>query len=495
MKRLIIIFVLSLFLVSTYNIVAEDPIDKPVLKEKGSFQHIEKGWMQQGEPTGLMKNVKISTSEKLLSFESKIDLSKDSKAENIPVKLYKREYTQIKDSMNFIETIIEIPLSKSNIDLKSKNKDEFLLPSLDNIDEYFLKIGYNTVTYNGANNVIVVTGGSAGTPINFSDIYNADVVGGWGVVSKQGGKQFYFEARLEIGNATTAGYFKDTNKQIVWKNLNIVYNSATAGAYIRVLADSTFIIGEVVSATDLSSKDGCTFIDNQATNHNGILTGSFNTRIASATIEIYSSKFIGPDPATGYVALVRHAEKVWNSEFYGGYVGNSDDYINNGCYGGLPGSGALSGTMDRIRSQRCVNGGFFFWNTGGVASNVYIRNSVNYDLFLTSVTVSDMYLVNPDLDTWRLYWHGGTTKTLYRQYTFNITVTDTNNTPIQDTNVTLRDKDNNIVFQANTTSTGQLPVTKTVSYGYYTPAGGDTISLYSPHKLQINKSGQHIMVM
>lgn len=236
-KGIVVLIVCTLFF-STYIIVADKPvIDKPDAKEEGNFQYIERGWILEGESTGLMKNIKVSISEKLLSFESKIDFSKDTKAERIPIKLYKREYTDLGvwDS-DLIVKFIEVPLPKSTFDLKSKNTGEVILPILDDICNYTLKIGYDTVTYTGATDVVLVTGGTVGTPITFDDIYNADVAGGWGQVSKQGDRQYLCMANLFIGDSGS------TETWVVDEYVSFQIGTAASSFDIRMYANSNLIL-------------------------------------------------------------------------------------------------------------------------------------------------------------------------------------------------------------------------------------------------------------
>ena len=68
------------------------------------------------------------------------------------------------------------------------------------------------ITYDSDNNTITVTGYTEETPCTFTNIYNADQSAGWGVVSKQGDAQFYITANFNIGDDSTTTYFTDIGK-------------------------------------------------------------------------------------------------------------------------------------------------------------------------------------------------------------------------------------------------------------------------------------------
>jgi hypothetical protein len=99
-----------------------------------------------------------------------------------------------------------------------------------------------------------------------------------------------------------------------------------------------------------------------------------------------------------------------------------------------------------------------------------------------------MYLINADTDTWNTNWVGAQAGILYRQYTFDFTVTDSAGTPISGATVTLKDKNGNTVFSLTTDVNGKIS-TQTVTRGYYDQPRGNTLQDYSPHTLTITKAG------
>jgi len=76
---------------------------------------------------------------------------------------------------------------------------------------------------------------------------------------------------------------------------------------------------------------------------------------------------------------------------------------------------------------------------------------------------------------------------VYRQYTFDLTVSDSTGGAISGATVTLKDKDDNIIFTETTDAFGRIS-TQTVTRGYYDQAHGNTLQDASPHTLFISKA-------
>ena len=54
------------------------------------------------------------------------------------------------------------------------------------------------ISYDAGTDTITVTAGTEAVPITFTDIYNADVAGAWGQVTKTG-NMFVFDCKLAVG--------------------------------------------------------------------------------------------------------------------------------------------------------------------------------------------------------------------------------------------------------------------------------------------------------
>jgi hypothetical protein len=86
--------------------------------------------------------------------------------------------------------------------------------------------------------------------------------------------------------------------------------------------------------------------------------------------------------------------------------------------------------------------------------------------------------------TWMSPYYG----TLYIQYSFDLTLTDSNGNPISGATVTLYDANGNQVFQATTDANGNIPTQwVTVTKVYWSGSSAPTITSYNPFRLLIVK--------
>ncbi len=100
------------------------------------------------------------------------------------------------------------------------------------------------------------------------------------------------------------------------------------------------------------------------------------------------------------------------------------------------------------------------------------------------------YLVNVDSDSWSMTWFSTGSGETYRQYEFDLNVTDTSGTPIQNANVTVKHYGQTEAqdFSVLTGANGSFS-TQTLTMGFYNQTGGDTIYSYNPHNLTVTASG------
>ena len=123
----------------------------------------------------------------------------------------------------------------------------------------------------------------------------------WGVVSLTGTSQFLFGCKLVIGNGAPTTYFTDISKQV---SFNDGIKTAHNQHLLLVTANSVATFGTLISASNHSTKWGCSFID-LSTNYYGYLVGPS----ASTTIYLYSCQFQNPD---GYESWIE-ASRIWLS--------------------------------------------------------------------------------------------------------------------------------------------------------------------------------------
>lgn len=341
------------------------------------------------------------------------------------------------------------------------------------------------ITYDAPSNTITVTGYTEGTPCTFTDVYNADVAGGWGVVSLQGTSQFLFDCKLQIGDWNTATYFADTEKNIMFADgLRTAHNIHL----IRVLTYAYVRFGELTDAGLKQTNKGCTFIDlNTAAYYGSIIY----TYFGNSYVYLYGCSF---DATVGDIWVF--ANRCYNCIFQGwAYLYYSLDifnvFITGGTYGlRYPQSG---GTINNVffLSSSTAQALWFRSTYAASATNFYCRKNGGYFIWVeyAAGTQQDYNIINADTNIWQIGFSSASyTGKVYRQYTFNFQVTDYSGTPIENATVTLKDKDSNEIFSLSTDANGDI-AEQTVSKGYYDQAHGNTLQDYGPHTLTVTKAG------
>jgi len=344
------------------------------------------------------------------------------------------------------------------------------------------------ITYDAPSNTITVTGYTEGTPCTFLDIWNADQAGGWGVVSKQGGNQFLFDCRVVIGNGSTATWFADTKKQICFTDSSVSANyqvemDVKNNAHLRfgtLLDDSTYRTTDGVSIiVDVSSYFYIYAVATRAGSEVNLygcyLQGVYN-QVHGITVgtnnKIYECTFNSMRIYTAVSPYSYNARRIT---------------IQRSAYG-LMFYLSVAGTYEDVLVHSSGRSMYFVTIvTGGTLKDFKLKNPVHQNIQCYDVRVP-IYLVNPTLDTWSFNWVGAQDGKIYRQYTFNLKVTEQDGTAISGATVTLKDKNDATVFSVSTAVDGTI-TEQTVSRGYYDQAHGDTLQDYSPHTLTIEKSG------
>lgn len=142
------------------------------------------------------------------------------------------------------------------------------------------------ITYNAGTDTITVTAGTAGTPNTFTDIYNADVAGSWGQVTKTG-NMFVFSAKLQIGDGSTATYLHDTFKKVTLNEIWTVKNNAELKTGLQISSKprkGCFLVLNTSAATAINVESGGKFYQYQTPTED---TGTGTNLISGATEDFY----------------------------------------------------------------------------------------------------------------------------------------------------------------------------------------------------------------
>lgn len=340
------------------------------------------------------------------------------------------------------------------------------------------------ITYNGATNIITVTGYTEGAPCTFLDIYNADVSGGWGVVSHQCVDQYCFDAKLCIGDGTTVTWFADTNKQVRFKHIT----SALSYKKVEIKNNAHFRSGELVSGK--TSRAGCDFSLESGYEECYFMGQGSGS---SADIKFYSTSFSQAFSAPGGSGiLVYYFENpvlynCFSAEYFRVSNCYNVDMFNLVAQGG---KFCISRSTGNYEKLHLTGYKYPFYTSFAYVLNVknaYVRNITDYLMYLTAVTV-DCSLINIDSDIWTFYWSSLNTKKVYRKYELDLKVTDTEGNEINTAAVKIWDLNDNLVVNVTTGSDGKI-VTQTLNYGYYNQTGGNTPTMQTPHIIEISKQG------
>ena len=334
------------------------------------------------------------------------------------------------------------------------------------------------ITYDSENNRIIVVGDStcgdsSSNPCTFEDIYQADVNGGWGVVSKQNDNQYEIKRILQIGDGSTETWLIDTNKEISFTGIVTLIEIENSGH---------FRLGEIIDETNRTTSNGCYLY---MTSSYGNLVRLYDT----AELELLSSTINGNPSVKIEMRSDSNFIRFWNS-----LILHTQTTANGGI---------AQADLYRITIQQTggVLFNFLYGNdiaitdssTGLRLSNVESPLTINNvrminegTSFKCSWVDADVYAINTECK-WIFEWASSVGK-VWRQYTFNLKVVDKNGNPIPNASVKIWDKNNNLVVDETTDANGEIPE-QTLTYGYYDQDHGNTPVMQTPHTIRIAKAG------
>lgn len=362
--------------------------------------------------------------------------------------------------------------------------------------------GANTTTKVRVNsNTVVITGYSSSTPCGLLDIYNADIAGGWGIVTKDSptssdvSTRYLINANLEIGDyGTTPSYFKDTDKDIRF-----------CGQIINT-SQGFFTLGTTFSGTYLGNPtDGC-YLNTRCPSTGRLYSISLGYS-GSGTYysNLYNSHIACPDyfviatTSTGIHVLKDVHMRMETTSSGVNLVGNLyiDRLTINGTTDGFRLGNLRNTYINDVAVIQCTNGaylGFASANTYCTVNNLSLKGVTNSFSFTTSgvsnwgVTLID----SSGFDITKVIRSTTTTYTdtwLKEVYTVNLQIVDKRNIAIVGANVWLTDR-YGYRIKGITNSLGNVSLLPTVNtaniYTSPTPIG---IVRSNPFVLEIMADG------
>lgn len=333
-----------------------------------------------------------------------------------------------------------------------------------------IALAMGTIAYSAGTNTITVTGYTEATPCNFTDIYNTDVAGSWGVVTRQCMNQFCFDCKLVIGDSSTATWFSDVSKMVVFTDIFTGNNQVL----IELLNNSHFTLGELLNVNTLSTNKGC-MIFVKTPSYIGDLVSCRSEASPTAVAKFYGCIFQVETTVKMYIYKLLYGE-MYNCRVENGIILNT-----------------LTLTMDSIAVSKSERGATSAYGTSMTLKNIRATDISTYSFFGYMIT-ADSSLVNAVFDSasWAVTLYPTSTGVLYRQYEFALTLVDSAGSGVPTTKVKIWDKDAGLVTNTTTNASGVL-ATQTLNYGYYNQAGGNTPTMKTPHEMRIYKYGKSML--
>lgn len=348
-----------------------------------------------------------------------------------------------------------------------------------------------TITYDSGTNTITCVGGSSSTPISFNDIYEADLAdNSWNVTFINGNSQYYFNAKINIGNPTIRSYFYDKAVTVSFGNQAITGNWQN---FITVI--NTNITMGIMNDISTKSTSQTVLLINECT-----FSGIGYMHLTNCKIEFNSLNVLQNGNLDQYSCFLFYNTNI-NSYWYNSIL---PDYCNLKIYNNpldfynvqwfnTPSNGAYGLLASNINAENLLMNNVYVPIVYGVDSNFtncrFINN--NYLILNANPTKYSEYDIRPIhfidcySDSWNFTWTSSANDNIYRDYTFNLNVLNGNITDFVENATVQLWKDSNLVYEGYTNSSGMIP-TQTLTYGFYQQSTGNTIqNATSPYYLII----------
>ena len=290
----------------------------------------------------------------------------------------------------------------------------------------------------------------------------------WGVVGKYGDYQYEISAKVDFGDGSTLTYFADTEKQV---RISVSFSNWDTAWTFKNNCVANF--GRLVDANIYHTDRGVAF----SCAPGGI--GYLINAETGSTVNLYSCFFTKSNTVSrikGYI------NRLWNCQTSRIEL---NELINTSMYNNLVQkeiTDLKNCTINKLTTFSDT-GLILFYHTATI-KNLYGRNQGGVSLRTINLTDGDIYLIDADLNSWAISWSTTPNKKIYRQYTFNLKVTDKDGNNIDGASVKIWDKDDNLIVDT-TTSSGVI-AEQTITRGYYNQANGDTLQDKSPHTISIS---------
>jgi len=314
------------------------------------------------------------------------------------------------------------------------------------------------------------------------------VQGQWGVVWKQGGRQFLIEAKLYIGDGNVETWLVSEEETVV--NLAPIYHT------FRISNKAHFRAGRLEN--EVATK-GSVFLF-------PVNWGGYNKHVfrveSGGYLELYSSRIMGLRPTSdcycpsiswerfSHIKL-RHVHIEHINQLRIRTTDIDSDWLTiERCASGITIMAAIppmSHTIIKLQSSDNVSAGGLGVSSYATHLEFEFRDVIlEQNVYDVSAGMHNIFhFINP---TWEesLQWYGDEGE-LRVEWTFNLKVVDKNGNPIQGTKAVLWDINGNKVFEKVADSNGIIAEKIVEEKRYVNP--DTTPTYYTPHTIEITKGG------
>jgi hypothetical protein len=355
--------------------------------------------------------------------------------------------------------------------------------------------GANSTQYaKVGNNLIVISNYPEGSPCSFDTLYQADISGGWGVVTRVSDVFYKIRARVQIGDNTNTTWLIDTQKQ-AYVPLWAAYTNQS-GCWLDVKKYGHFRFGEVADADNKIGKNGVSFAFDNVWGPN--VMGFYNDP-DNVSGEFYGCSFMGLHHtstlmmnSTGSTLNIKYWCCIFNNGVKIHRLKDICEAVNCFC---------LSDSVVVNPSENCTIEHIIACVTDSVGYSVgTIRNVRMYGdpdkiYYCDAPDGTVAELIDCDLPYEKFYWVSSNNITVNRKFTLNLRVSDIADNPVSGASVTIKDKNGDEITGSpfTTDENGKIEapevLIKQFVRGASPPTWTTDTTEYGPHSITIEKDG------
>jgi hypothetical protein len=329
---------------------------------------------------------------------------------------------------------------------------------------------------------ITVCNGTSGTPLTFADMHDADVAGGWGVITEVAENECYtVNCNINFGDGTESTYFRSSSEQIYFtddKSFTIKNNATLqAGKKQGDWGYSGSAWSVAPAATWLIITSGHTTATFNFYASNLLVRSAITTYISEGTIEILNSIMSYSEAYSSVKRYIFHQNSVslilkdvffnnsWGPAFRHTSATCEDVHVHHTTYGLNTASTTPSLTGVRLTEATTA----LAYVSGSSAGLTFIDPKEH----ITSIVI-DTEEGNYVLE----------------RYSCNVHVTDEDGSDISGVTVDCQDEGDNYVWtQGSVTTDGNGDIAEQIITYKRWLGTSETLTTYSPHKFTISAAG------